>query len=49
VDEAVVAAAEEDEVSERGGAASGPVVDVVGVEEAAVLAAREATAAVARA
>ena len=47
VDEAVVAAAEQHEVCERGVAASGPVVEVVGVEEAAVLAAGELAAAVA--
>ena len=46
VDEAVVAAAEQDEVREGGGAASGPVVEVVGVEEATVVAAGEAAASV---
>jgi hypothetical protein len=47
VDEAVVAAAEEDEVREAGLAALGPMSDVVAVDEAAVLAAGEAAASVA--
>ena len=47
VDEPMVAAAEQEQVAERGRAASRPVVDVVGVEEAAVLAAGKAAAAVA--
>lgn len=46
VDELVVAAAEQDEIREGGGATAGPVVEVVGVEEAAVVAAGEAAAAV---
>src|SRR4029453_9282191 len=45
VDGTVVAAAEQDEVRQRGGTALGPVADVVSLAEAAV-AAREAAAAV---
>jgi hypothetical protein len=45
--EPVVAAAEQHQVSERGGATARPVVEVVGIEEAAVLAAGEAAAAIA--
>jgi hypothetical protein len=44
VDEAVVMAAKEDEVVERGLATMGPVANVVGIDEAAHLAPGEATA-----
>ena len=47
VDEPVVMPAEHDQVAFVGGAAMGPVDDVVGIEEAPMLAAREAAAAVA--
>ena len=48
VKEAMVVTAEEDQVVELGLAAMGPVLDVVGVEPAPVVAAREATAPVAK-
>jgi hypothetical protein len=47
VDEAVVVGAELDQVGQVGAAAVGPVVDVVGVEEAALGAAWEAAGGVA--
>jgi hypothetical protein len=44
VDEPVVASAEQQQVADAGRAASRPVVNVMGVEEAAVLAARKSAA-----